>query len=73
MSSFRYIHIVQIEISWSVVPLAQFISLLLEKAFENVCNLGIIYTMYVNDAITINEKLIGVIVPLIMNEGNIDC
>lgn len=51
----------------------QFISFfLVEKTFENVCNLEKIYMVHGSDAITISEKLIGVIAPLV-NEDNADC
>lgn len=50
--------------------IGQFISFLVEKAFENICNLESIYMEYGNADITISEKLIGVSVPLIMNEKN---
>lgn len=53
-------------------PIEQFISFLVEKTFENVCNLESIYMVYGNDAITVSEKLIGVIAPLVMNENNAD-
>lgn len=50
--------------------IGQFISFLVEKAFENICNLESIYMEYGNADITISEKLIGVSVALIMNEKN---
>lgn len=50
-------------------PNGQFISFLVKKAFEKICNLESIYMVYGNAAITITEKLIGVSVPLRMNEN----
>lgn len=44
----------------------------MEKTFENVFNLESVYMVSGNDAITISEKLIGVIAPLIMSRNNAD-
>jgi len=44
----------------------------MEKTFEKVCDLESIYMVYGNDAITVGEKLIGIISPLIMNKNHAD-
>lgn len=42
----------------------------MEKTFENASNLESIELVHDNDAITVSEKLIGVIAPLIRDENN---
>lgn len=42
----------------------------MEKTFENARNLESVELVHGNDAVTVSEKLIGVIAPLIMDEKN---
>lgn len=65
-------HIGQTGILWSAAPLQSLFLFLLEKTFENVCNLESVYMVSGNDAITVSEKLIGVIAPLTMSKNNAD-